>query len=522
MRLQNRYISVLCCAAFFAVVALPRATWAGFEWTPPENIEQDAIVTETMENPPEASFNAPPAQPVPPVFNEPLATPQKSSLPQSFMKAPAKPASRNATPESSDNMFQGKPLRRKRPELPTPLAPPVERGAAMDRNAKSVPVINLFPLQDSRAAQTRQATSRVEAPANAPAQVAYPDQESPTAPARRPKRMKQAVGFGQDIPLALAVSQIVPPEYPYSFSEKVDPGLRIDWQGGKPWDEVLEEGLAPHGLMATFADNAVMIMPESRNPLRTRSRTDVYRESAPSDNQVLFPEPLTALPPNSYESESSLSTLVATLSPAPSPAPDAQNPVQIMTAESRKRETPLQLLPDSNNPLFPQPFSYGPGPGSENMPEELQAPLPVQEVQSVLAMPADKVGNVASLEIKTGMVSSDPANPPIALEGRHGEGRSNGSARADIDGFYSWNAESGKTLRNVLSEWSDKAGVQLHWSSRYDYPLQSAISLEGTFTEAVELLLNGLMEANPRPVGELRPNHPDGPVILIVKTERIL
>ncbi len=60
---------------------------------------------------------------------------------------------------------------------------------------------------------------------------------------------KVAEGFGTEIPLALALSQIVPPNYAYSFGEGVNPGKKITWNGGKPWNEVLSEAIATVGLV---------------------------------------------------------------------------------------------------------------------------------------------------------------------------------------------------------------------------------------------------------------------------------
>jgi hypothetical protein len=59
---------------------------------------------------------------------------------------------------------------------------------------------------------------------------------------------REIMGFGRDIPLALAIGQIVPPDYPYAFVEGVNPGIKIDWDGGKPWNIVLSEAIGPHGL----------------------------------------------------------------------------------------------------------------------------------------------------------------------------------------------------------------------------------------------------------------------------------
>lgn len=69
----------------------------------------------------------------------------------------------------------------------------------------------------------------------------------------------EAVGFGRDLPLALALSQVVPPEYAFSFATDVNAGESVSWQGGKPWNEVLNDMLAPKGLKAAISGNQVIV-----------------------------------------------------------------------------------------------------------------------------------------------------------------------------------------------------------------------------------------------------------------------
>lgn len=69
----------------------------------------------------------------------------------------------------------------------------------------------------------------------------------------------EAVGFGRELPLALALSQVVPPEYSYAFGKDVNVGTTVSWQGGKPWNEVLNDMLAPNGMRAVIDGNKVVI-----------------------------------------------------------------------------------------------------------------------------------------------------------------------------------------------------------------------------------------------------------------------
>jgi hypothetical protein len=81
--------------------------------------------------------------------------------------------------------------------------------------------------------------------------------QSTAAPASA--EFTEAVGFGRDLPLALALSQVVPPEYSYAFARNVNVGTTVSWQGGKPWNEVLADMLAQNGMKADITDGQVVI-----------------------------------------------------------------------------------------------------------------------------------------------------------------------------------------------------------------------------------------------------------------------
>ncbi len=92
--------------------------------------------------------------------------------------------------------------------------------------------------------------------APSPAAAPMPDLSRPAA---APGQYNEAVGFGRDLPLALALSQIVPPEYSYAFEKDVNVGTAVSWQGGKPWNAVLDDMLATSGMRAVIEGNQVTI-----------------------------------------------------------------------------------------------------------------------------------------------------------------------------------------------------------------------------------------------------------------------
>jgi len=71
--------------------------------------------------------------------------------------------------------------------------------------------------------------------------------------------MPVAHGFGQQVPLAFAARQIVPPGIKTTFGPGVDQAALVDWSGGRPWIEVLRGAIQPLGLHVTVRWMAISI-----------------------------------------------------------------------------------------------------------------------------------------------------------------------------------------------------------------------------------------------------------------------
>lgn len=56
-------------------------------------------------------------------------------------------------------------------------------------------------------------------------------------------------GFAKQVPLAVALRQILPAGYGFSVDPDVDLGVLISFQGGKPWRNTLRDALEPAGLV---------------------------------------------------------------------------------------------------------------------------------------------------------------------------------------------------------------------------------------------------------------------------------
>ena len=85
-----------------------------------------------------------------------------------------------------------------------------------------------------------------------------PEGGGPPRPAVRP-HPRLATGFGRNVPLEFAVRQVVPATMHVEYGDTVDRQLRVSWQGGKPWQQVLRAVLVPIGLRVVTSGRAIKI-----------------------------------------------------------------------------------------------------------------------------------------------------------------------------------------------------------------------------------------------------------------------
>ena len=143
---------------------------------------------------------------------------------------------------------------------------PVAKAPPSASAPEAEPILsNMTPLPGSLGDVERMPVAALPTPAPLqPSLAAAPSAAAPiSAPVSTPRmeggQYSDAVGFGRDLPLALALSQVVPAEYSYAFAQNVNVGTMVSWQGGKPWNIVLDEMLAPNGMKADIQDGQIII-----------------------------------------------------------------------------------------------------------------------------------------------------------------------------------------------------------------------------------------------------------------------
>lgn len=271
-----------------------------------------------------------------------------------------------------------------------------------------------------------------------------------SAPAAAEDLGEEISGFGSDLPLVIALQQVVPAGYQFSFSSGANPGTLVSWEGGKPWKTVLSDMLASQGLGYRMQNNTVVIG---------------YFQSEPA-------APVAA--PLSVKAESIPADMILQNDAAAVPAP-SEEPVVI------RRQKPSSLLKKEAS--------------EEASAVSAQATPATPERVLIAPRPAEVTAS---------------SGQPIALSDAQNPAHPQAPAP-------SWSGAKGQTLRDVIKNWSDVAGVELYWSIDYDYRLSDDVGYAGTYDEAVGKLLDRFATVRPQPYGQLHQSG-DGPRVLVVKS----
>ncbi|WP_435640657.1 TcpQ domain-containing protein [Micavibrio aeruginosavorus] len=293
---------------------------------------------------------------------------------------------------------------------------------------------------------------------------------APTHPVSAPvSHHANAEGFGRDLPLVLAMRQIVPVGYGYTFDPSVDQGQRVDWDGGAPWPTVLENAVAAYGLSVRVMDDASRVWVGPANVAAP--------VSAPTDTMVV---------------EDVAAPVVADT------ATTTHEPVREVYIRRGEKEAEVMTR------------DAAPQAAVVEAPAAVEAPMPLMAVEEV-----SFVDPVATPRAPDDMTMSDAtltAPAPLAADDMV-------QASFDPYAIQSWTAAKGASLRDVLAQWSDEAGVQLVWPSDRDYKLPQAINMNSNYADAVLRALSMFDHADARPLGKLHPNLPQGPSVLLVETK---
>jgi hypothetical protein len=274
---KNLTYSLIGFMALWPVVA-----HAGFDFIPPSTPSKTAPIEQVERVPlaPPAGMNAsesrvPVSAPTPiipqgmdrPAYAAPVAQPlPPSGTDYRAMTPNAEPAPVMAAPVPRDTpapmlgALLGGSDRPTRFEAPRSAYPPINNAPAR-------------PLTGTRLAPAEAPIARTlpPMPRSVVAETVVTPAPTPTVPMTMPEPKAAPTtiandatavleGFGQNLPLSLALSQIVPQDYTVVYQAQPDADKQVSWVGGRPWAKVLEDMIFAHGYRVTVTtDNQVII-----------------------------------------------------------------------------------------------------------------------------------------------------------------------------------------------------------------------------------------------------------------------
>jgi len=161
-------------------------------------------------------------------------------------------------------------------------------------------------------------------------------------PAPASKEEKPVRGFANNVPLAVALRQILPTEYGFSVDQDVNMGMLVSWRGGKAWQATVQDMLQGVGLSMREQGQMVSI---GRNAERAPAPA-----SAPAKTLSAEPSAPLSLTPSRYETNPS-KVLTAPAGqmkemPAPSKAAPAYEPAPVSQPVSMIEPINIASAPD--------------------------------------------------------------------------------------------------------------------------------------------------------------------------------
>ena len=440
---------------------------AGFEWVPAEQNNSGAYSYTPQPAP--ADANAPAVRP---------SAPAPASAP-TYQPAPLTP---------SDEDFSS-------PMLPTPItAPPAydsqashyeppRAPAAREDYSYTPPAPPAVSTPAPSALERRADNPRVVMPDDAPDSArlnisAYPEYDaqdatimdkpvifreptSPTTSTPASSNFTEAVGFGSDVPLALALRQVVPANFAFSFSPDIDPGYRVSWDGGKPWNEVVDAMIAPLGYKAVITGRTVHIKSEKTSAVDIPSMNTSQASATPQS--LIEPAAGDVMETSDYSPEAINVAQIASEIAAIEPSIGEED-----IAAGDDDVKPLFLLSETNEPIVDTDNATL----AEQDVQRLTVKDPGQSIQA--SQPEEALENITRFK---GSDFYAALGPQAAIETDAGQE------------FQTWRAVSGDSLKETLARWSTEAGTQLIWDASYDYDLDADIFIRGSLRDAVDGLL---------------------------------
>ena len=286
------------------------------------------------------------------------------------------------------------------------------------------------------------------------------------------------------MPMALALRQIVPPHYAFSFGEGVNPGYRVSWTGDKPWNQIVHDMIKPldltvyvhhrklyvvknHGLSQTIPDKAYPMINSS--PIQTQHTYGDIRAQKNAEritnrvSQIPNPDPA----PNMFDGRREGVT-------------DPGQHIRPQPAQTLARMKRITNFDDAQR-ISAQQNNQKHGDTIASYNKSSAVPLiPVDALPPVTKTQHPLVHMPQTFQYR------DHTKPSMATNSNHQHS-------------YSWTAHQGDSLKHVLSTWAKEANVELLWQSSQDFIVQRALTTNKPFQKAVHILIENSLTSEKRP-----------------------
>ncbi len=222
-----------------------KATHAAFEWTPPPVVEKPAAVV--IVEPTEDDLMPAPIDDVSMRETLPVIPAENVVIQNDTMPAPVE----YIEGEEPKEMMLSVPADS---EIAEELIEIIEEA---EENNVITPMAEIPAEEkiDSMPAEAKQVTVKV---VDTP--VLEPTQKTAVVAPTLSSDPNIVRGFGNDLPLVMAVRQIIPSNVPYAFGESIDMGIPVSWEGGKTWQQTMDMIAAANNMQVEYGDNLVQIV----------------------------------------------------------------------------------------------------------------------------------------------------------------------------------------------------------------------------------------------------------------------
>ncbi len=94
-------------------------------------------------------------------------------------------------------------------------------------------------------------------------------------------------------------------------------------------------------------------------------------------------------------------------------------------------------------------------------------------------------------------------------------GESSANTQNTEDPVEDWLAEEGQNLKELVTEWGDRAGWRVVWKTNRNYPLTAGAMFRGRFADACAALIRTFARARPAPIATFY----KGNRVLVIETK---